>query len=83
MNGYNKEDNLQIFYDDCNMFKDLEEHDNEIYNKAINDFKKEIIDMVNNSPVVENDSGEKRPMNIEEMCEIITKQLKNNNKQGG
>ena len=76
-------DNSQIFYDDCNMFKDLEEHDNEIYSKAINDFKKEIIDMVNNSPVVENDSGEIRPMNIEEMCEIITERLKNNNKQGG
>ena len=55
----------------------------EIYNKAINDFKKEIIDMVNNSPVVENDSGEIRPMNIEEICEIITERLKNNNKQGG
>ena len=54
----------------------------EFYNKAIKDFIKEIIDMVNNSPVVENDSGEIRPMNIEEMCEIITEQLKNNNKQG-
>ena len=75
-------DNSQIFYDDCNMFKDLEEHDNEIYSKAINDFKKEIIDMVNNSPMVENDYGEIRPMNIEEICEIITERLKNNNKQG-
>lgn len=52
------------------------------YINAINDFKKEIIDIVNDFPVVENDDGEKRPMNIEEMCEIITERLKNNNKQG-
>lgn len=42
-NGYNKEDNPKDrFYDDCNIFKDLEEHDNEIYNKAIDDFVKKI-----------------------------------------
>ena len=46
------------------------------YINAINDFKKEIIDMVNNSPTVENNSGEIRPMNIEEICEIITERLK-------
>ena len=45
------------------------------YNKAIDDFKKEIIDMVNNSPTVENDYGEIRPMNIEEICEIIVDKL--------
>ena len=45
------------------------------YINAINDFKKEIIDMVNDFPTVENDSGEIRPMRIEEMCEIITEQL--------
>ena len=32
--------------------------------------------MVNNSPTVENNSGEIRPMNIEEICEIITERLK-------
>lgn len=42
-NGYNKEENAQDkFYEDCNMFKDLEEHDKEIYNKAIDDYKNRI-----------------------------------------
>ena len=41
------------------------------YINAINDFKKEIIDMVNDFPTVENNSGEIRPMRIEEICEII------------
>lgn len=50
------------------------------YNKAIDDFKKEIVDMVNNSPTVENDYGEIRPMNIEEICEIIVDKL--TSKQG-
>ena len=46
------------------------------YVNGIYDFKKEIINMVNNSPTVENNSGEIRPMNIEEICEIITERLK-------
>lgn len=50
------------------------------YINAIDDFKKEIIDMVNNSPTVENDYGEIRPMNIEEICEIIVDKL--TSKQG-
>ena len=50
------------------------------YINSIDDFKKEIIDMVNNSPTVENDYGEIRPMNIEEICEIIVDKL--TSKQG-
>lgn len=43
-NGYSKEDNPQShFYDDCNVFESLEEHDKEVYNMAIDDFVKECI----------------------------------------
>ena len=37
-NGYNKESNAQDhFYDDCNVFKDLEEHEKQIRETAIDE----------------------------------------------
>jgi hypothetical protein len=46
------------------------------YNKAIDDFAEKIIDLVNDFPTVEDDWGELRPMQIEEMCNEIAEQLK-------
>ena len=45
----------------------IKEHDEEIYNKAIDDFVK----FANTMPTVETDDGEIRPMWLEEMAEQL------------
>ena len=76
-NRYNKESNAQDhFYDDCNVFKDLEEHEKEIYSKAIDDFVK----FANTMPTIESEDGEIRPMWLEEMGEKLKAGANNENK---
>ena len=51
----------------------IKEHDEEIYNKAIDDFVK----FANTMPTVETDDGEIRPMWLEEMAEQLKEGVNN------
>lgn len=45
-------------------------------NKAIDEFAEKIIELVDEFPTVEDEFGELRPMTINEMCNVIAKQMK-------
>lgn len=56
--------------------KMIDQHDAEVSAKAIDEFARQIIELANEFPTVEDDFGELRPMTIEEMCNQVAEQLK-------
>lgn len=63
------------------MFTDLvdsyiETKEQEIRNKAIDEFAERIIELVDEFPTVEDEFGLSRPMTINEMCSLVAEQMK-------